>query len=171
MRRLLAAVAAVFFALALGGCSMTPQSRLDEYHAEADRLLEDTIALIPDDLAPAPGFSESEPRFGPAEGSAAASDPAWWQARESVNLAPQTDASADAAAAIAAGLESDGWRQSRVRETEGGDRIADGFRREVDGDQWYIEVTWVRTRPEMAEVVEVLVVSPQTVRGSAATAP
>lgn len=170
MRRLLAVVAAALFALALGGCSMTPDSRLDEYRAEADRLLRDTVALIPDALAPQTGFSESEPRFGPAEGTAAASDPAWWQARESLNLTSQTDASADAAAAIAGTLASDGWRQSRVRETEGGARIADGFRREANGEEWYIEVTWVKTRPGMAEVVEVLVVSPQTVRGATADA-
>lgn len=144
---------------------MTPESRLDQYHAEADRLLAETVAMIPEDLAPEPGFSESEPRYAESEGAASASDPAWWQARESLNLASQTDASADAAASIAAGLTADDWRESRVRETEGGVRITDGYRKDLDDAEWYIEVTWVQTRPDMAEVVEVLVVSPQTVRG------
>lgn len=169
MRRIVAAVAVALFALALGGCSMTPESRLDEYQTEADRLLSETVALIPADLDPESGFSESEPRYAPAEGAASASDPAWWQARESLNLAAETDASADAAAAIAAGLTGDGWSESKVRETEGGARITDGYRKDLDGGEWYIEVTWVQTRPEMAEVVEVLVVSPQTVRGADAS--
>ena len=168
VRPLLAATVALF-ALVLGGCSMTPESRLDEYQTEADRLLSETVALIPADLDPESGFSESEPRYLPTEGAASASDPAWWQARENLNLAAETDASADAAAAIAAGLTADGWRESTVRETEGGARITDGFRKDLDSGEWYIEVTWVQTRPEMAEVVEVLVVSPQTVRGADAS--
>ena len=145
---------------------MTPESRLDEYQTEADRLLSETVAMIPADLDPESGFSESEPRYDPTEGAASASDPAWWQARDRLNLAAKTDASADAAAAIAAWLTADGWHESKVRETEGGDRITDGYRKELDGDEWYIEVTWVKTRPEKAEVIEVLVVSPYTVRGA-----
>ena len=113
---------------------MTPESRLDEYQAEAERLLSETVALIPADLDPQSGFSESEPRYAPTEGAASASDAAWWQARENLNLAAETDASADAAAAIAAGLTADGWRESTVRETEGGARITDGFRKDLDTD-------------------------------------
>lgn len=171
MRRLVALAAVALLALALGGCSMTSESRLDDYRTEADRLLRETVALIPEELAAESGFSESEPRFGPTEGPAAASDPAWWQARDTLNLAARTDAAADAAAAISAALTDDGWTASRVRETDGGARIADGFRKDLEGAQWYIEVTWVTSRPGKAEVVEVLVVSPQTVRGDHASSP
>ncbi|MDE0545174.1 hypothetical protein [Microbacterium sp. C7(2022)] len=145
---------------------MQSESKLDEYHAEADRIVAETVALIPPELIDNVGFSESEPRSGAAIlGTDDPNDPAWWQAREDLNLVSETDASADAAAAIASGLNADGWRESRVRMTQEGARIADGFRKDLDGEGWYIEVTWVMTRPDKAEVIEVLVVSPQTVRG------
>jgi hypothetical protein len=165
MRRRLIAATLVALALALGGCTMQPDSRLDEYHADADRIMAETVALIPEQLVAEVGFSESEPRFGPTEGAAAPGDPAWWQALESLVLENRADASADAAASVSSALTSDGWERSRVRETEGGTRITDGFRREIDGGEWYIELTWVTTEPERAEVVEILVVSPMTVRG------
>lgn len=144
---------------------MQPASRLDEYRAEVDRIMADTVALVPAELVAEVGFSESEPRFGPTEAAPAASDPAWWQALESLVLVDETDASADAAAVVRDALTSDGWTPSRVRETEGGIRITDGYRTEREGGEWYIELTWVATAPGRAEVLEVLVVSPMTVRG------
>ncbi|NYG21690.1 hypothetical protein BJY17_002437 [Agromyces hippuratus] len=133
MRRIRAAVAAALFALILAGCAMASDDGLDEYRTEADRLLGETVALIPANLEPQSGFSESEPRYASKSGGASASDPAWWQARDVLNLAAETDASANAAAAIAVGLTADGWRESTVRETEGGARITDGFRKDLDG--------------------------------------
>lgn len=165
MRRMLVAAFAVVLAVALGGCTMQPASRLDEYHAETDRIMADVMALVPADLISDVGFSESEPRFGPTESTASPSDPAWWQALESLNLVDQPDASANAAAAVSEALVADGWQQSRVRETQGGVRIADGYRTEMGDGEWYIELTWVKTQPERAEVLEILVVSPMTVRG------
>lgn len=144
---------------------MQPASRLDEYHAETDRIMADVMALVPADLISDVGFSESEPRFGPTESTASPSDAAWWQALESLNLVDQPDASANAAAAVSEALVADGWQQSRVRETQGGVRIADGYRTEMGDGEWYIELTWVKTQPERAEVLEILVVSPMTVRG------
>ncbi|MGX1703233.1 hypothetical protein [Microbacterium sp. NPDC055357] len=167
MRRLIAVLATAALALTLGGCSMTTTSRLDEYAAATDALMADTVAVIPTDLVDEVGFSESEPRYESPLGAGSAEDAAWWQALESIVLVSQSDASADAAAAITEHLVTDGWTTSRVRETDGGRRIADGFRREIDGGDWYIELTWVMTAPDKAEVVEVLVVSPQTVRGDA----
>lgn len=161
---LIAAVIAVL-ALALGGCTMQPDSRLDEYQVEAERIMADAVALIPEDLRTDVVVSESEPRFGPIEGAASPDQPAWWQVSEILQQVDETDASADAAAEISEGLAADGWEQSRVRETEQGARITDGFRRDIDGEQWYIEVTSVTTRPDKAEVVQLLVVSPTTVRG------
>lgn len=165
LRRFALTAVLVALTITLGGCTMTAESRLDEYHTEADLILAETVELIPAELVDNVGFAESEPRFGATEGTPAPSDPAWWQAYEGINLVATADASADAAEAIANGLGSDGWRDGRVRETEDGARIADGYRKEIDGANWYIEVTWVTTRAGKAEVIEVLVVSPQTVRG------
>ena len=163
MRRIVAVLAVVALALTLGGCSMPEESRLDEFHAETDRLLADTVAIVPEELIADRAFSESEPRFGPTEGAPAPGDPAWWQAREDLNLIAETDASARAFDAVSGYLSADGWSQSRVREVDGW--VTDGFRKKLDGGDWYIEVTWVPSAPGLAEILGVLVVSPQTVRG------
>lgn len=144
---------------------MPAESRLDDFHAEADRLLADTVAVVPEDLIAQRAFSESEPRFGATEGAAAPGDPAWWQAREDLNLIAETDASASAFDAVSAYLSQEGWSQSRVREVDGW--VTEGFRKELDSGEWYIEVTWVPSAPGLAEILGVLVVSPQTVRGDA----
>jgi hypothetical protein len=144
---------------------MLEQSRLDDFHAEADSLLADTVANVPDDLIAQRAFSESEPRFGPTEGAAAPGDPAWWQAREDLNLIAEADASARAFDAVSGYLSQEGWSQSRVREVDGW--VTEGFRKELESGDWYIEVTWVPSAPGLAEILGVLVVSPQTVRGDA----
>lgn len=143
---------------------MPEESRLDEFRAEADRILAGTIANVPDDLISERAFSESEPRFGPTEGTPAPGDPAWWQAREDLNLIAETDASARAFDAVSGYLSAEGWSQSRVREVDGW--VTEGFRKALDGGDWYIEVTWVPSAPGLAEILGVLVVSPQTVRGA-----
>lgn len=163
MSRLVAALAVAVLALALGGCTMSAESRLDEFHAEADRILADAVAVVPEDLIAEDAFLESEPRFGPVEGSPSPSQPAWWQSRAYYNLVAETDASARAFDAMATQLEADGWTRSRVREVDGW--ITDGFRTQLDSGDWYIEVTWVPTAPDLAEILRVLVVSPTTVRG------
>lgn len=162
MRRLMATVVVVAVTFVLGGCSMLEQSRLDEFHVEADRILADTVAVVPEELI-VESFVESEPRFGPTEGTPAPSDPAWWQARERFNLVQEADTSANAFDAVAAHLTDDGWSQSRVREIDGW--VTEGFRKELDSGGWYIEVTWVPTTPDLAEILNVLVVSPMTTRG------
>jgi hypothetical protein len=144
---------------------MPEESRLDDFRAEADRLLADTVANVPEDLISERAFSESEPRFGPTEGAAAPGDPAWWQAREDLNLIAETDASAHAFDAVSGYLSQEGWSQARVREVDGW--VTEGFRKELDSGGWYIEVTWVPSAPGLAEILGVLVVSPQTVRGDA----
>ncbi|WP_127818926.1 hypothetical protein [Microbacterium sp. CPCC 204701] len=142
---------------------MPEESRLDEFRSEAERLLADTVAVVPEELIAERAFSESEPRFGPTEGAPTPADPAWWQAREDLNLIAETDASARAFDAVSGHLSAEGWTQSRVREVDGW--VTDGFRQELDSGDWYIEVTWVPSAPGLAEILGVLVVSPQTVRG------
>lgn len=167
MRRFVAVLAVVALALTLGGCSMPEQSRLDEFRTEADRILADTVAIVPEELIAEHAFSESEPRFGPTEGTPVPGDPAWWQAREDLNLIAETDASARAFDAVSGHLSADGWSQSRVREVDGW--VTDGFRKKLDSGDWYIEVTWVPSAPGLAEILGVLVVSPHTVRGDDAS--
>jgi hypothetical protein len=167
MLRLLAVTAVTLLALLLGGCAMTPQSRLDEYRIESERLTAEVLTFVPEDLLTDDIITESEPRYGEAVTvRERPGDPAWWQVRTYQTLVAEADASADAAAAIEAGLTADGWSHRRVRETDGGTRFAEGYSRDSsDGETWYIEVTWVLTAPEKAELLEVLVVSPPTVRG------
>lgn len=52
---------------------------------------------------------------------------------------------------------------SRVREVDG--QVTEGFSKTIDGDHWYVEVVWVRSRPEFNESIHILVVSPPTTRG------
>lgn len=157
MRRIVAATAALTFALLLGGCAMATESRLDEYRVEAERLSEELAGLVAsdgDDIVDSAARSDvgTDP-----------SDPAWWQVSRTIDLGVVTDASADAARTVSESLTSDGWTSERVRETAGGTRIADGFRR----DEWYVEVTWVTSEEGKSEPLEIVVVSPTTTRGGA----
>ncbi|UYK39714.1 hypothetical protein [Microbacterium terricola] len=147
---------------------MSADSRLDEYQAEAERLVEEVTQEIPDDLIDEVVITESEARYGETESAEELpSDPAHWQVYRAINLVSEDGASADAAARISRMLADDGWAESRVRETEDGRRIADGFRTTIDGGEWYLELTWVKSAPELAETIEVTIVSPPTVRGDA----
>ena len=171
MLRLFAATAVALLALLLGGCTMDAPSRLGEYQLEAEGLSDDVVAMIPADLMTGDVETDSRARFGDTTSSAQRpGDPAWWEVRTFVTLVDQADASTGAAAAIAAGLTADGWDESRVREIDDGTRITDGFRKELDGGDWYIEVTWVVTQPGSAETVMITVVSPQTTRGDSTDA-
>jgi hypothetical protein len=163
-RRILAAIIAAL-ALAVSGCAAPAQSRLAEYHRVADHYMAETVARIPAPLVAEVTFSESEPRFESSLPVVSANDPAWWHVYRVIELTDRADAAADAASIIDAALVDDGWVASRVRETEGGARLSDGYRAEREGGRWYIEVTWTRTQPDRVEVIEITVVSPSTVRG------
>ena len=159
--RRLRAGAVVLAALLLGGCAMTAESRLDDYRAEAERLHERVVEEIPVELLADGAEPVSERRVESTSAEGAASDPAWWQVADTRQLIEDADASASAASAVDAYLVSEGWTAARVRETEGGQRLTDGYRR----DGWYVEVSHVEYPEGMAQRIEVLVVSPETVRG------
>lgn len=167
MLRPLAAAAVALLALLLAGCTMDAPSRLDEFQVQAERLAAEVVAMIPADLiADDDPLTTSEPRFGETVTSGhRPGDPAWWEVRTWVVLVDEADASADAAEAISDGMAADGWTESRAREVDNGMRITDGFRKEIDGDDWYVEVTWVQTQPGQAETIMVTVISPPTTRG------
>lgn len=138
---------------------MSADSRLDEYRVEAERLSEQLAAAVPADLIEAEAIVESAVRH---DVGADAASPAWWQVRRVMRLIEEQDASAVAAESVAAVLIGDGWDQSRVRESEEGRRIVDGYRK----DDWYVELTWITTEPGMAEAFSTLVVSPTTTLGA-----
>ena len=166
MLRTLAAAAVALLALLLGGCTMETPSRLEEYKTEAEALADDVLAMIPEGLIESTLDPRSGPRFGDTlQAGQRPNDPAWWEVQAFAHLVDEQDASADAAAAISEGMAADGWTEERVREIDDGTRITDGFRKEIDGEDWYIEVTWVVTQPEMAETIMITVVSPPTTRG------
>ena len=166
MLRLIAASAVAVITLLLGGCAMESPSRLDEYRTEAEGLSADVLALVPPALRNADADTMSKARFGDTSAAAPRpGDSAWWEVRTYAELALEPEASRAAAAAISDGLKADGWTEDRVRETNGGARITDGYRDEIDGEDWYIEVTSVVTRPGQVETLLITVVSPQTTRG------
>lgn len=163
MRRLLAA-ALLGIALVLSSCASAGDSRIEEYEAEAESLVDEMIALIPADLAPAlEPDAESRGRMVPNPVSADPSpdDSVWWQVDVYVEPVQRPAASEDAASAIASGLIADGWEHTDARETGEGRRTADAYTK----DDWYVEVTWVRSEEGKFETVELSVLSPKTTRG------
>lgn len=168
MKRLTALAMTALIALALGGCAMQTESRLDDYLAESQRMAVETAELVPDEPAAEVVDRGSEPRFGDTQtAEQKPSDPAWAQARSRIEWSDAAPAgtSEAGAGAIAQALGDDGWSESRVRETSEGARVTDGFRKEVDGEDWYIEVAWTTPDSGLAEAVDILVVSPATTRG------
>ncbi len=77
------------------------------------------------------------------------------------DLQPVQDAATEAITAVTGSLAQEGWSSSRVRETDGGQTVTDGFRR----DDWYLEISWSRSRPGAVERFDIFVISPNTVRG------
>ncbi|GAA3031211.1 hypothetical protein GCM10010462_17740 [Microbacterium dextranolyticum] len=64
-RRLLVLAAVTAASLALGGCASTPpQSRLDDYRGQAERLSGELIAAIPAELAGSTGVLNSRMTLG-----------------------------------------------------------------------------------------------------------
>lgn len=153
--------------LVLGGCAVgTTDSKLPIYEEAAEALAEQIVDFIPVELAPSPALPRAEVRDG-GPGTDAPTDAVWWQFEQSVELAAVSGASVDAAEAIAKGLIADGWDMRHVRDTEQGMRVAEGFRKSIDDDGWYIEITHVRYADPIGQRVEVIIVSPATVRGDA----
>ncbi|HPZ34753.1 MAG: hypothetical protein R2732_01370 [Microbacteriaceae bacterium] len=155
-------------ALALGGCAAgTGESQVTAYEQQGEAVAARVLELIPTALGAQPAAPFAEVRDG-GPGFESEGDAVWWQYEQDIQLAAVPGASAAAAEAIAAGLQSDGWTMRRVRETERGDRVADGFRRGDAGEGWYIELTSVRYPEPDAQRLELIIVSPTTVRGPAA---
>ena len=153
--------------LMLGGCAVgTTETKLPVYEEAADELAEQIVGFIPVELEPAAAVPRAEIRDG-GPGTDAPTDAVWWQFEQSVQLADVTGASVDAAAAIAQGVEADGWDMRHVRDTEQGLRVAEGFRKSIDDGGWYIEITHVRYPDPVGQRVEIIIVSPATVRGNA----
>lgn len=165
-RPLAAATLALALALALGGCAMTPESRLDDYRAEAETLTADLLAAIPPALVDGEPVVESSERVGEtASTTPQPADPMWWNVTADQQLTAVADASESAAAAVSAALEGDGWTKRRAREADGGETVYDAFRRGAGDEEWYVEVMRVRAAKGERGLVRVLVASPVTVRG------
>lgn len=77
------------------------------------------------------------------------------------DLQPVQDAASEAITAVTGSLAQEGWSSSRVRETDGGQTVTDGFGR----DDWYLEISWSQSRPGAVERFDIFVISPNTVRG------
>lgn len=162
-RRLWAAVA-LLSVLMLGGCSVAVDSRIDEYQKTAEDLVTHVVQLIPSDLQPVQDAATDSRGVAPQNGVTAQKRPqdtARWEVRTYLALANRQDAASEAITAVTGSLAQEGWSSSRVRETDGGQTVTDGFRR----DDWYLEISWSRSRPGAVERFDIFVVSPNTVRG------
>ena len=167
--RALAVGALVSVSLVLGGCATgVAESRVAEFEGVGTELAAEIVGSIPAGLEAQPALALAEVRDG-GPGIEAATDSVWWQYEQDIELVERDGASVEAAEEIARSLLADGWEMRRVRETEQGQRVADGFRRLVDDQGWYIELTYVRTSLPMAQRIELILVSPATVRGEAQT--
>lgn len=152
-------------AMLLVGCSAgVSESRTASFHTAADALAEQVVALIPAELAPRPAPLLSEVRDG-GPGAEAPTDAVWWQVEQNIQLAAEPGTSVSAAESITRGLQADGWDTRRVRETERGLRVAEGFRKSIDDESWYIEMTFVRHPEPASQRIELIIVSPATIRG------
>ncbi|MFJ2503210.1 hypothetical protein [Microbacterium sp. NPDC087592] len=143
---------------------MTPESRLDEYQEKADALAMSVVGLIPEELQPVMDGDLRSEGTAPLNGVTSERRPqdvAWWQTRADVHLVARENAAAEAIEAVSDALEADGWSIERVRETDGGETVTDGFRR----GEWYMEIAWTRSVPGHVERFDISVVSPNTVRG------
>ena len=153
--------------LALGGCAAgAGESRVAAHEQTGEVIAAQVLELIPSELGAEPAAPFVEIRDG-GPGFESEGDAVWWQYEQDLQLAAVPGASVAAAEAISAGLEADGWTMRRVRETERGDRVADGFRRGEADESWYIELTFVRYPEPTAQRLELIIVSPTTVRGAA----
>ncbi len=153
-RMVVAGVVAVTMVLSLGGC--VAGSRIDEYQAEAEALSERLGAEVPDELI------VDEPIVDSTIGYAVATGPVWSHVSRHFVLVDGPGASERAAEAVAAVLEDEGWSYRRVRETDGGSWIYDGYWR----DKWYVELRWVDSSAQegVAETISIAVTSPATSR-------
>lgn len=161
---LLFAVSASAAVLLVGCAPAVSESRTAVFQSATDALAEQIVALIPGELAPRPAPPIGEVRDG-GPGAPSPTDAVWWQFEQDIQLAPEAGASVTAAESITRGLQADGWDTRRVRETERGLRVAEGFRKWVDGESWYIEMTFVRHPEPASQRIELIIVSPATVRG------
>ena len=167
--RALAVGALVSVSLVLGGCATgVAESRVAEFEGVGTELAAEIVGSIPAGLEAQPALALAEVRDG-GPGIEAATDSVWWQYEQDIELVERDGASVEAAEEIARSLQADGWEMRRVREPVQGHRVADGFRRLVDDQGWYIELTYVRTSLPMAQRIELILVSPATVRGEAQT--
>ena len=163
MRRFWAVMGVLAVAFVLSGCAVA-DSRLDEYQVKAETLAEEIVGMIPADLAPStPPDVESRGRMlqNPVSAEPSAEDSVWWQVDTYVEPVQRDGASEEAAKAIATQLLADGWEHTDARETSEGRRTADAYGK----DDWYVEVTWVRSEEGKYETIEIGVLSPKTTRG------
>ena len=130
--RALAVGALVSVSLVLGGCATgVAESRVAEFEGVGTELAAEIVGSIPAGLEAQPALALAEGRDG-GPGIEAATDSVWWQYEQDIELVERDGASVEAAEEIARSLQADGWEMRRVRETEQGQRVADGFRGLVD---------------------------------------
>ncbi|MGV2900660.1 hypothetical protein ACNPM4_03200 [Microbacterium sp. AGC62] len=163
MRRFWGVMGVLIAAFVLSGCAAA-ESRHDAYQVQAEALAEEIVGMIPADLAPStPPDVESRGRMlqNPVAAGPSAEDSVWWQVDTYVEPVQRDGASEEAAKAIATQLLADGWEHTDARETSEGRRTADAYGK----DDWYVEVTWVRSEEGKYETIEIGVLSPKTTRG------
>lgn len=141
-------------------------SRLADYLTQAETLAGQVAAMAPQSPPAEIQTRAAESRIEKPFGEERPTDPAWAQARAFVTYGKASGASAAAGAAVAEQLEADGWTKRPVREVD--DVVTEGFRKDIDGSEWYVETAWSRPQDGMAQNLDILVVSPPTVRGDAA---
>lgn len=164
MRRFVAMLAAAMLVLTVGGCSMTTESRLDEYKAEGEALAGRMTEMIPADLAPVmPHELDSRGRMlqNPVSADPSPNDSAWWQVDAYVELVQEPGASEQAGEAIVAAMADDGWAHSQISQRSNESYVTQRLRK----GEWTVEVSWSLPASEMFQTVSFVVRSPDTTRG------
>ncbi len=145
-----------------------PESKLHEYQETAEELRVELDAQIPAELIDSEPIIVGDTHEGAQHGPGGEPwSPAWWQVRQKLWPIDQPGNSEQAAQALHDYLEKQGWHYSRTRTGTDNTAFAEGYRRTDDaGEQWYVQVTWVKTVPDRVERLAILIVSPTTVLGT-----
>lgn len=141
--------------IALGGCSMTETSKIEQYQREAQTIATDLVAVIPGNTEVMNWDSSI------ATGGGTPNAEVWWQVSQAMNAAEGSVGGArPVGEALTTKLETDGWDGNELPRSSDS-RAVFGFNKaDAEGGDWYVEVRY--HLGEEARGADFLVVSPTT---------